>query len=109
MKILNDVILVETSKQQEGILLDGVRSEKYSNSGKVIGVSGNISSVQEGDVVHFSDTAGIYVDKKTNPNLIALNIQEIAFISDDPNICVYEDLSFEMTFEVDPRDKVCII
>jgi co-chaperonin GroES (HSP10) len=96
IEMSEDMVLVGIDETDLGLIHEN-NDKKYRNKGRVLSVSHNVKICDIGDMVHFSDTAGVFPFKKLDRNKVVLHQKELLFISEDPNILVGEDLTYYLT------------
>lgn len=93
IELQESMVLVDVDATETDIIHEE-NMVSHRNKGKVIATSSDVTNCAVGDMVHFSDMAGIFPFKKVDRNKIVLHSKELLFISDDKNIFVGEDLTF---------------
>ena len=63
-------------------------------------------NIKIGDIAHFSNEAGVYLDKKELPNMLLIDYREIPMTTPDTNneIFIGEDLRYYLVEEISARD-----
>ena len=107
MLILGTNLLVQQSSDINKTI-NNVIFESNKTYSKNFGVVKQIGSecpdgidIKIGDIVHFSNEAGVYLDKKDMKSIMLLDYREIILISDDTNNEIYVGEDLRYYFEED--------
>jgi len=115
MRVPGTNIIVEQNSDPNKVIGNIIfdHSKKYTkNMGGVKYLSkfcetnrGTICDINIGDIVHFSDEAGVYIDKKNMKNILLIDYREIILISEseENEIFVGEDMRFYLEEDIANR------